>query len=164
MQPFNPQAPAEGRKRAVPLHARNLPEESWSTPRTVRFSDCDPAGIVYTPCFIDMVNGVIEDFFVQRLRISYHGLMRDEHVGLGYASVDTDFFKPALMGERLHFTPLVERIGRTSIIFSVHCIRDVHEIMRCRLVMVTTALATHQPISIPAPMRDTLSAYQDLCR
>ena len=32
--------------------------------RMVRFSDCDPAAFVYTPRFVDLVNGVVEDFFL----------------------------------------------------------------------------------------------------
>ena len=152
------------RERAVPIHPRYLPDDAWSTHRTVRFSDCDPAGIVYTPRFIDLVNGVIEDFFPGQLRIDYHALIRTDRVGLGYKSVDTDFFKPALMGDRLSFTVLVEHVGRTSVIFRVHCVREIEEIIRCRLVMVTTSLNTHNAINIPPDLKDALIAYRDIFR
>lgn len=151
------------RDRALQIHPREFPDDAWVTRRTVRFSDCDPAGIVYTPRFIDLVNGVIEDLFLERLHVNYHGLIQDG-VGLGYKSVDVDFFRPAVMGDRLEFTPLIEHIGRTSVIFSVHCVRDLEEIMRCRLVMVTTGLATHNARSIPAPVRSALIAYQEACQ
>ena len=152
-----------GRDRALKIHPREYPDEAWSTRRIVRFSDCDPAGIVYTPRFIDLVNGVVEDLFLERLRINYHGLIRDG-VGLGYRSVDIDFFRPALMGDRLEFIPLIEHIGRTSVIFSIHCVREVEEIMRCRLVMVTTGLNTHSARDIPGPIKDALIAYQESCK
>ena len=132
--------------------------------RTVRFSDCDPAGILYTPRFVDMANGVVEDFFPARLHIGYHDLIQNERIGLGYKSADCDFFRPALMGDRLQFTVLVEHIGRTSVIFSLHCVREVEEIMRCRLVMVTTSLKTHNAITIPRPLKDALTSYKDNCR
>ena len=74
----------------------------------------------------------------------YHDLIQSERLGLGYKSADCDFFRPALMGDRLQFTVLVEHIGRTSVIFSLHCVREVEEIMRCRLVMVTTSLQDPQ--------------------
>ena len=150
------------RERALPIHPREFPDAAWSTTLTVRFSDCDPAGIVYTPRFIDMANAVIEDLFFARLRINYHKLIRDG-VGLGYKSVDTDFFRPALMGDRLTFTPLIEHIGRTSVIFSIHCVREIEEVMRCRLVMITTSLSTHNAISIPVPLKEALTAYRDQC-
>jgi 4-hydroxybenzoyl-CoA thioesterase len=152
------------RERPVPLHPRYLSDDAWSTKRTVRFSDCDPAGIVYTARFIDMANGVIEDFFLGQLHIDYHALIQKDRIGLGYKSVDTDFFKPALMGDRLSFTVLIEHIGRTSIIFSIHCVREIEEIMRCRLVMVTTSLNTHNAVNIPADLKDALIAYRDSCR
>lgn len=152
----------KSRERPVQIHPRYLPDAAWTTMRTVRFSDCDPAGIVYTPRFIDLINGAIEDFFVQRLRLDYHALIKDG-LGLGYKSVDTDFFLPALMGDRLGFTVLIEHIGRTSIIYSVHCVREVTEIMRCRLVQVTTSLNTHNPVSMPANVKDALTAYREAC-
>ena len=45
----------KGRERPVQIHPRYLPDAAWTTMRTVRFSDCDPAGIVYTPRFIDLM-------------------------------------------------------------------------------------------------------------
>jgi 4-hydroxybenzoyl-CoA thioesterase len=90
--------------------------------------------------------------------------MLKDRIGLGYKSVDTDFFRPALMGDRLNFTVLIEHVGRTSIIYSVHCVREVEEIMRCRLVMVTTSLNTHNAINIPPDLKDALSRYRDMCR
>lgn len=154
----------KGRERPLPLHPRYLSDDAWTTKRNVRFSDCDPAGIVYTPRFIDMANGVIEDFFLDRLRIDYHALIQKDRVGLGYKSVDTDFFRPAFMGDRLHFTVTMEHIGRTSIIFVIHCVREIEEIMRCRLVMVTTSLNTNNAINIPPDLKDALIAYRDSCR
>jgi 4-hydroxybenzoyl-CoA thioesterase len=154
----------KGRERPTPIHPRNFPDDAWSTYRNIRFSDCDPAGIVYTARFIDLVNGVIEDFFLQRLGIDYHALIRTGRVGLGYKSVDTDFFRPAVMGDRLQFVLMVEHIGRTSVIFSIHSVREIEEIMRCRLVMVTTSLNTNNAINIPPDLKDALIAYRAICR
>jgi 4-hydroxybenzoyl-CoA thioesterase len=151
------------RDRPSPLKAGDLPDAVYCAPRPVRFSDCDPAGIVYTPRFIDLASGVIEELFNAELRVNYYDLIGPRRVGLGYASVDTDFFKPALMGEQLVFRPMVTRIGRSSAIFVVHCFRGLEEIMRCRLVMVTTALDVHRVISIPGDMREALAAYQAKC-
>jgi 4-hydroxybenzoyl-CoA thioesterase len=156
--------PLEWRKRPIPTHPRNISDEAWSVYRDIGFSHCDPAGIVYTPRFIDLVNGVIEELFLKELKIDYHKTILKDRVGLGYASVDTDFFAPATMGDRLLFTPIITHIGRCSAIFHVHCVRDVREIMACRLVMVTTSLNTNQAISIPAALKEALQSYKDRCR
>jgi len=155
---------AGGQQRLTPIHPRDVPDGAFTTRLNVRFSHCDPAGLVYTPRFIDIVNGVIEDFFIQELNINYHDMIHNRGVGLGYAKVDCDFFRPAFMGDRLAFTPLITHLGRCSAIYSVHCFRALEEVMRCRLVMVTTSLHTNQAISMPTDMKAALSAYRDNCR
>ena len=39
----------------------------------IRFSHCDPAGIVYFPHYFNMFNGLIEDWYAQELRYDYVG-------------------------------------------------------------------------------------------
>ena len=156
----DPQDPG-ARSRPAPRPATTLPPAAFRTPRKVRFSDCDPAGIVYTPRFVDMLNGVIEDFFPDALGIDYHGLIADG-LGLGYASLHCDFFRPAHMGNRLIMTPLVDRIGGTSADFVVHGHDGDDEILRGRLVMVTTRLG--RPIPLPPPIRAALTRYQEHCQ
>ena len=40
-----------------------LPGGIWRTRLPVRFGSCDPAGIVYTPEYLNLFNGVIEDWY-----------------------------------------------------------------------------------------------------
>lgn len=159
-----PQDWVEAAPRPRPLTVADLPGGAFRTERTVRFSDCDPAGIVYTPRFVDMMSGVIEDFFPAALGLDYHGLLRDERIGLGYARIGVDFLRPGLMGDRLEFAVVVGRIGGASAAFTLHAFRDGGEILRGTLVMVTTSLAQHRAIPLPAPLRAALVAYQDRCR
>lgn len=150
--------------RARPLAYSALPAGAFGAERLIRFSHCDPAGIVYTPRFVDLMNGVIEDFFPQALGLDYYGFIRDERIGLGYAKLDCDFFLPGLMGDQLVFTVLIGRIGGASATFLIHAHRGAEEVLRGRLVMVTTSLTEHRAIPLPAPLRNALIAYQDRCR
>lgn len=149
--------------RPRPAGPDTLPAGAWRAPRMVRFSDCDPAGIVYTPRFVDMINGVIEDFFPEALGLDYHAILRGG-VGLGYAKLDCDFFSPGLMGDRLEVAVVVGRIGGASAHFTVHIHRGDDELLRCRLVMVSTSLASKAAIPLPPAVREALTAYQDRCR
>jgi len=158
-----PSAAVERAPRPAPIQATRLPVAAYRAARMVRFSDCDPAGIVYTPRYLDMLNGVIEDFFPERLGLDYHGLIA-AGTGLGYASVDCQFFRPARMGARLTIAPLVERIGGASASFVLHAHIGEDEIFRGRMVMVTTAMATDRPIPLPAPLRAALQSYQEQCQ
>jgi acyl-CoA thioesterase FadM len=150
--------------RARPLGYSALPAGVFGARRQIRFSHCDPAGIVYTPRFVDLMNGVIEDFFPQALGLDYYRFIRDERIGLGYVKLDCDFFLPGLMGDQLVFSVVVGRIGGASATLVVHGHRGEDELVRGRLVMVTTSLAAHRPIPLPADLRTALTAYQDRCR
>jgi acyl-CoA thioesterase FadM len=129
----------------------------------IRFSDCDPAGIVYMPRYLDMLNGVVEDFFPAALDLDYHALIRDG-VGLGYASLRCDFLRPTRMGGHVVVTLLIARIGGASATLLLHMHQGEDEILRARLAMVTTSMDTSRSIPLPAPLRSALEAYQDHCR
>ena len=50
--------------------------------RVIRFSDCDPAGIVFYPQYFVMFNGLVEDWFGDALEIGYDGLVLKRRIGL----------------------------------------------------------------------------------
>jgi 4-hydroxybenzoyl-CoA thioesterase len=140
-----------------------LPAQAFRVQREIRFSDCDPAGIAYTARLVDLINGVVEDFFPAALGISYHATIRDDRTGLGYAKVDCDFKKPLMMGDRAEFAVLVTRIGGASANLEVRGFKDGAPALTCRLVIVTTDLDAHKAIPIPAPIRAALQAYENRC-
>jgi 4-hydroxybenzoyl-CoA thioesterase len=151
------------RPRLAPIPFAALPPGVFRTPRGVRFSDCDPAGIAYTARLIDLMNGAIEDLFPARLGLSYHAVIRERRVGLGYGRVDCDFFQPAQMGDALVMSVLVDRIGRGSIAWRVHIHRDGEEVARGQLVTVTTSLDGHKAMPAPGWLREPLLAYRRDC-
>ena len=46
-------------KRQDRIKGSDLPAGAWRITVPVRFSHCDPAGIVYFPRYFDMINGVV---------------------------------------------------------------------------------------------------------
>jgi 4-hydroxybenzoyl-CoA thioesterase len=149
--------------RLRPIRSDALPATIFRARRPVRFGDCDPAGIVYTPRFVDMMNEAIERLFGDELGLDYYGLIR-EGTGLGYARVGSDFFRPAHMGEVLDLAVRVGRIGGASVAFRIHAFRDGDEILRATLVMVTTSTEAARPTPLPQALRAALVAYQERCR
>ena len=61
--------------RFKPLTLSGLPNGVWRTRIPVRFGSCDPAGIVYTPEYLNLFNGVIEDWYGEALGLPYHELV-----------------------------------------------------------------------------------------
>src|SRR5215510_4722691 len=71
--------------RFEPLTLAELPGAIWRTRLPVRFGSCDPAGIVYTPEYLNLFNGVIEDWYGDALGLPYHELVRTRRARLGEA-------------------------------------------------------------------------------
>lgn len=96
--------------------------------------------------------------------MSYHAVIREQRVGLGYGRVDCDFFLPAQMGDALVLSVLVDRLGAGSIAWRVHLHRDGDEVARGQLVTVTTSLDTHGAMPAPDWLREPLEAYRRECQ
>ncbi len=106
-------------KRNGPLHrgggVRVRPTRSGPPTVKIRFAHCDPAGIVYFASHFDILNGVVEDWFVEGLGLDYHDIVGRRRVGLGYVHASADFRLPARMGDRLIYAVAVERVGTKSL-------------------------------------------------
>lgn len=150
-------------RRGPPPRA-DLPAGAWAREVPVRFSHCDPAGIVYFARFFDMMNGAIEDWFSEALGLSYAAFIGPRRVGLGYAGVQADFARPAFHGDVLAFAILVERIGGASLALAILAYREEEPVLLARLTIVTTSLVEHRAIPIPDDLRAALARYEEGCR
>jgi 4-hydroxybenzoyl-CoA thioesterase len=150
--------------RAAPPPLESLPAGAWRARVPVRFSHCDPAGIVYFARYFDMLNGVVEDWFSGALGLDYHAFIRDRRVGLGYAHAGCDYVRPGRMGDQLTFAVLVERVGGGSLALSVPAYAGSEGALVARLVIATTDLDRHRSIPLPEDLRAAASRYQELCR
>jgi 4-hydroxybenzoyl-CoA thioesterase len=146
------------------IAASALPKAAWRIVVPVRFSHCDPAGIVYFPRYFDMINGVVEDWFAGALGLPHHHFIRDRRVGLGPAHAEADFMKPGFLADELVFAVLVDRIRNSSLALAIHAHRGDEPVLLARLVIVTTSLELHRAIPIPDDLRAALVGYQERCR
>ena len=100
------------------------PSGAFTRSVPIRFSHCDPAGIVYFPHYFDMFNGVIEDWYKDELKHDYAALVMGERFGFPFVHIECDFKIPSLMGDVIELTLLVDRIGRSSLGIVIVCHRD----------------------------------------
>ncbi len=133
----------------------------WTTTVKIRFSHCDPAGIVYFAVHFDILNGVTEDWFTDCLGIAYADLIARRRVGVGYAHASADFRQPARMGDRIAYAVHVERIGTTSLPLRIVATRDGAEILTASLVIVATDLVRGGVIPLPDDLRAAATAYHE---
>jgi len=124
-------------------------------PRLIRFSDCDPAGIVFYPQYFVMLNGLVEDWVNEGLGLSYHGLVAQRRIGLPTVKLEADFRAVSRMGDQVMLGLTVERLGSRSMTLRVRCFDPVDGEVRMQMqqVLVTTSLETHRAVAIPDDMR-----------
>ncbi len=124
-------------------------------PRLIRFSDCDPAGIVFYPQYFVMLNGLVEDWMNEGLGLSYHGLVAQRRIGLPTVKLEADFRAVSRMGDQVTLGLAVERLGSRSMSLALRCFEPVSGELRMEVkqVLVTTSLETHRAVAIPDDMR-----------
>lgn len=136
------------------------PDGAFTRSVPVRFSHCDPAGIVYFPHYFDMFNGLIEDWYGQELGQDYAALITGSQYASPFVHIECDFKIPSRMGDVIELTLLVERIGRSSLGLAIVCHRDGIERLRARMVTAMMSVATRKPVPLPQALRDAIEAYK----
>lgn len=86
----------------------------FTTERSVRFADCDAAGIVFFPRYFEMLNGAVEDWFAGPLQVSFRELHVNRRVSVPTAAVEARFIAPSRLEDELTFALTVTRLGRSS--------------------------------------------------
>ncbi len=135
----------------------------FGAPVRVRFSQCDPAGIVYFPRWFDLLNGVVEDWFGQALGLDYRGFHQKRGIGLGYARAEADFLRPGFWDDRLDVFVRVVRVGGAALDLGLTGFRGDEPVLAARLVIVTTDLSQRCAIPLPEDLRAAAERYRDAC-
>ena len=131
----------------------------FSAPRQVRFSDCDPAGIVFFPQYLVMLNGFVEQWFDEGLRVPYAPLIAERRTGLPTVRLEVDFTAISRHGDELTWSLAVEKAGRSSLIVA-HEVHGGDELrLKARQVIVCTSLDTHRPQPLPDDVRAAMRPY-----
>jgi len=136
------------------------PGHAFTRSVPIRFSHCDPAGIVYFPHYFDMFNGLIEDWYEEELGHNYAALIMDSQYGFPIVHIDCDFKIPSLMGEIIDLTLLVERVGRSSLGITIVCHRNGLERLRAHMITAMMSLKTRKPMPLPQALRDKIESYR----
>jgi 4-hydroxybenzoyl-CoA thioesterase len=140
------------------MNTDNAPPIDFRRERQIRFSDCDPAGIVFYPQYFVMLNGLVEDWVDDELGIGYRPLVVERRVGMPTVRLEADFRAISRMGDRVVLSLAVERLGGRSITLNLRCEGAEGDIrINVRQVLVTTSLVTHRAIDIPPDLRSAIA-------
>lgn len=125
----------------------------------IRFSHCDPAGIVFFPQYFVLFNGHVEDWFDEGLGLGYAKVVIGQRIGLPTVALQCEFMKPSRMGERVQLGLAVRELGRSSIKLELTCRKDGELRVRVRQVIVTTSLDDGLSRPIAQNVRDAIERF-----
>ena len=136
-----------------------MTQGTFSVQRVVRFSDCDPAGIVFFPQYLVMLNGVVEQWFDECLQVPYAALIAARRLGLPTVRLELDFTAVSRHGDAVEWQLRVHKLCRSSLTLMHECRGgDGNELrLRARQVIVCTSLLTHKPQALPDDVRAAIA-------
>lgn len=134
------------------------PQAEFQRARMIRFSDCDPAGIVFYPQYFIMLNGLVEDWVSEGLGVDYHALIAKRRIGLPTVRLEADFRAVSRMGDQVMLGLAVERLGSRSMTLVLRCFDPASGELRMQMkqVLVTTSLESHRAVEIPQDLRTAI--------
>jgi 4-hydroxybenzoyl-CoA thioesterase len=132
---------------------------TFSRERLIRFSHCDPAGIVYFVNFFDMVGGVVEDWFREAIGLPFQEMHLERRIGFPIVNTGCEFFRPAHLGDTLKLELAIAKLGRSSIEFVIEGSVGSEEKFRARHKVAMVSLDSFRALPIPQDMRAKMHSY-----
>lgn len=126
----------------------------------IRFSECDPAGIVFYPQYFVMFNDCIEKWMDSMIDDGYNGIIAKHKVGMPTVNIQANFHSISKMGDDVELKIGVRKIGSRSFQLHWQCV-GIDNVLRMEVeqTIVTTSLVTHKAIEIPEFMRTAIEKY-----
>ncbi len=138
-----------------------IPSQRFHRRVLVRFRDCDPAGIVFYPRYLEMFNNLVEDWFRDGLQLPFAELINERGWGIPTVHINVDFVWPSRIGELLNAYLWVRRLGRSSIHIAIHLQGpDGSDRVVSKEVLVFTDLSTGRARAIPEELMNKLVQFK----
>ena len=125
-------------------------DKVFRTKRMLNFGDCDISGTAYFPSYLNILNGVNEEFWLN-LGFPWAEMIWKERWGTPTVHIRSDFSSPSFFGEELTFEVTVLKVGKSSV--TVHHDISCNGEKRWNSTQVLAASDLDKHISIPWPPR-----------
>ena len=126
----------------------------------VRWSDCDPFGIIYYGAYIRLFQVAEEELF-RACGLPFSVLREERGVWIPRKALQAEFHSPAQLDEEVAVQAHFSRIGRSAITmqFEVYRASDRAHRATGSLTVVSVDKPTMKPRQIPDDVREKLSHY-----
>lgn len=129
----------------------------------VKFNHIDYAGIVFYPRFLEMLNGIVEDWFEEALHSSFASMHKLN--GIPTVDLKVQFKGPARLGETLKKQLWVNHLGESSVVCGFQYLNSKDKVcVQGEVTLVYVAIAEDrnsiQSAPFPAEMRSIMETYK----
>lgn len=132
-------------------------KKPFTTKRMLNFGDCDISGTAYFPSYLDILNGVNEEFW-RELGYPWNKMIWEERWGTPTVHISSDFSVPSFFGEELEFEVTILKVGRSSVTVRHQISCDGEKRWASTQVLAASDLDKHISIPWPAGVREALLA------
>ncbi len=130
----------------------------FTTDRELRFGDCDISGTAYFPSYLNLLNGVNEEFW-DHVGYPWHEIIWQERWGTPTVHLTCDFSIPSFFGQTLTFELRVVRVGRSSVTLKHRISCGEEQRWNSTQVLAASDLDKHTSVPWPAPVKATLEQW-----
>ena len=132
--------------------------KTFTTTRMLHFGDCDISGTAYFPSYLNILNGVNEEFW-DHIGYPWHDIIWNQRWGTPTVHISSDFSSPSFFGDELTFELTVLKVGRSSVTIhhEIHCAD--HKRWSSTQVLAASDLDKHVSIPWPDDVKKTLLSW-----
>lgn len=141
-------------------HDKPLPRGTFEVRDRVRWSDCDPFGIIYYGAYVRLFQVAEEELF-RACGLPFSVLRQHRQLWIPRKAVHAEFHSPAELDEEVVVEAFFTRLGTTSITMQFEVYRAADRAHRATgsLTVVTVDKPTMTPRPLPDDVKAALSAY-----
>ena len=131
---------------------------SFTTERRLNFGDCDVSGTAYYPAYLNLLNGVVEEFW-SHIGFPWHEVIPKERWGTPTVHLTCNFAKPSVFGDQLIFRLTITKVGRSSLTIEHQILCGAEARWSALQVLAASRLDTHTSMPWPDDVRAKLTSF-----
>ena len=124
-------------------------DKTFTQEISVRWSDCDPANIVYTARIPYFALDAIDAWWEDTVGDDWFRLNMDKDIGIPFVHISVDFRKPVTPRYQLLCNVRLIKLGNSSVRFSVKGYQNDDLCFEGEFVEVFVLAESHEKIGIP---------------
>ncbi|RLA07269.1 MAG: hypothetical protein DRQ54_05555 [Gammaproteobacteria bacterium] len=129
----------------------------YEVKRRIYWGECDAAGIVYTPQFLNMTFQAMEHFWIDHVHIGWLDLQAETGITTPMVHVGMDFSAPARGGDEISIWIGIEKLGRSTIHYRARGMLGDQRLFMIRVISSTVDKKRFKSVEMPGVIRNKLS-------